>query len=282
MTIQGPSHPYRARRLADSGYSRAPDGQRWPAEPAHSPVAHASGVSGTNDAGAERRQGPARRQRPERPPDRDRRRIVVATRSPHKLRELRELLRPRHADLISLDDAGVPSEAEPIEDGATFAANARLKARFYARLTGLPTVADDSGLEVDALGGDPGVRTRRYAGEAASDGDNNRKLLAALSALPPAKRGARYVCVLVLALPERAGPHDGGMIAAQTRGSCRGRIASAPRGTGGFGYDPIFEPAAEPVGGRTLGQWSAAEKNRISHRARAARRMAPILERFGF
>jgi XTP/dITP diphosphohydrolase len=206
----------------------------------------------------------------------------VATRSTHKLRELRELLRPRRADLISLDDAGVPGDVEPIEDGATFAANARLKARFYACQTGLPTLADDSGLEVDVLGGRPGVRTRRFAGETATDEDNNRKLLAALDGLPPARRGARYVCALALALPERSGPRGGGTVAAQTRGTCRGRIASEPRGRAGFGYDPIFEPSSELPGGRTLGQWSAEEKNRISHRARAARRMAPILERLAF
>ncbi len=120
-------------------------------------------------------------------------RIVLATRSSHKLGELRELLRPARAELISLDESGVPADADPIEDGTTFEANARLKARFYARLTGLPTLADDSGIEVEALGGAPGVRTRRYAGPTASDVDNNTKLLAALSGLPPDRRGARYV-----------------------------------------------------------------------------------------
>lgn len=209
-------------------------------------------------------------------------RIVVATRSAHKLRELRELLHPARAELVSLDDAGVPAGDEPAEDGATFAVNARIKARHYARLTGLPTLADDSGLEVEALDGGPGVRTRRFAGEDATDAQNNQKLLGVLRDLPPERRGARYVCVLALALPERAGPRGGVPIAAQTRGTCRGRIAAEPRGAGGFGYDPIFEPRSEPPGGRTLGLWSAAEKNRISHRSRAARRMAPILERLGF
>ena len=101
----------------------------------------------------------------------------------------------------------------------------------------------------------------------------------ALDGLPPGRRGARYVCVLVLAdgRPTARGPRGGVPVLAETRGTCRGRIASEPRGTGGFGYDPIFEPASEPPGGRTLGLWSAAEKNRISHRARAARRMAPHL-----
>ena len=207
-------------------------------------------------------------------------RYVVATRSTHKLRELRELLHPSVADLVSLDDVGVAEEA--IEDGETFVSNARAKARFYARLTGLPTLADDSGIEVDALDGGPGVRTRRYAGEQATDEDNNRKLLAALADLPPERRGARYVCVLSLVLPGTPGPRGGLPIVAETRGTCRGRIARGPRGTGGFGYDPIFEPSREPPGGRTIGLYSPAEKHAISHRARAARRMAGRLAALGF
>jgi XTP/dITP diphosphohydrolase len=171
---------------------------------------------------------------------------------------------------------------EPVEDGETFAANARLKARFYARLAGLPTLADDSGLEVDALDGGPGVRTRRFAGEDATDAENNAKLLATLEGLPDERRGARYVCVLTLVVPDHHGPRGGLPIAAETRGTCRGRIATGPRGSGGFGYDPIFEPAAEPPGGRTLGLYTAAEKHEISHRARAARRMAPRLAALGF
>jgi XTP/dITP diphosphohydrolase len=200
------------------------------------------------------------------------RRLLVATRSEHKLRELRELLRLDRAELISLGAAGV--EGDPVEDGRTFRTNAAIKARFGLRATGLPTLADDSGIEVDALGGGPGVRTRRYAGESATDADNNAKLLAALDGLPPERRGARYVCVLALAMP--------GAPLAFARGTCRGRIATAPRGAGGFGYDPIFEPEGEPVGGRTFGEWSAVEKNRISHRARAARRIAPRLAELGF
>ena len=204
--------------------------------------------------------------------------ILVATRSTHKLRELTELLEPAGVNLVSLDDVGIADEVE--ETGATFEANARLKARAYARRSGLPTLADDSGIEVEALGGGPGVRTRRYAGERATDRENNAKLLAALAGLPPERRGARYVCVLALARPEAAG-RRGGLPLVLTRGTCRGRIAAAPRGTGGFGYDPIFEPAAEPPGGRTLGLYSAAEKHAISHRARAARRMARRLAELG-
>jgi XTP/dITP diphosphohydrolase len=195
------------------------------------------------------------------------------------MRELRELLRLERAEIVSLDDLGV--EGEPVEDGTTFEANASLKARWAARRTGLPALADDSGLEVEALGGAPGVRTRRYAGDDATDSDNNIRLLAALDGREPGDRAARYVCVLALARPDEAGPR-GGLQATTRRGVLRGRIALSPRGSGGFGYDPIFEPLGEPPGGRTLGQWSAEAKNRISHRGRAARRMAPVLRRLGF
>jgi len=205
--------------------------------------------------------------------------LVIATHSPHKLRELRELLQLERANVLSLADLGVTGQ--PIESGRTFAANAALKARFAARGTGLPALADDSGIEVDALNGGPGVQTRRYAGPAATDAENNAKLLRELEGLPPERRSARYVCLLALALPEREGSR-GGLPVILRQGTCRGRIAIAPRGTGGFGYDPIFEPVAEPPGGRTLGLYAAAEKHAISHRARAARRMAAELARVGF
>jgi XTP/dITP diphosphohydrolase len=206
-------------------------------------------------------------------------RLVVATRSEHKLRELTELLCLGRGVLVSLDDLGVAGE--PAEDGATFETNAAIKARFAARATGLPSLADDSGIEVDALDGAPGVLTRRYAGPDATDGENNAKLLAALHGLPPDRRGARYVCALALALPDERGPR-GGQPLILRRGTCRGRIATEPRGTGGFGYDPIFEPSAELPGGRTLGLYTAAEKHAISHRARAAARMVPVLRELGF
>jgi XTP/dITP diphosphohydrolase len=199
-------------------------------------------------------------------------RLLIATRSEHKLRELQDLLRLERAQLVSLDQLDV--EGDPVEDGTTFRTNAAIKARFGLGATGLPTLADDSGIEVDALDGGPGVRTRRYAGQDATDSDNNAKLLAALAGLPPERRGARYVCVLALAMP--------GAPLAFARGTCRGRIATAPRGRAGFGYDPIFEPATEPPGGRTFGQWAPDEKNRVSHRARAARRIAPRLAGLGF
>jgi XTP/dITP diphosphohydrolase len=202
-------------------------------------------------------------------------RLLVATRSRHKLRELEELLSlPAGVELVSPDDLGI--EGEPAETGTTFETNARIKARWYAARSGLPTLADDSGLEVDALGGRPGVYTRRYAGPDATDADNNTKLVRELASVPARSRGARYVCVLALALPGAAGPR-GGLQVLTRRGTCRGRIAFELRGEGGFGYDPLFEPAQEPPGGRTLGEWSAVEKHAISHRSRAARRMAPML-----
>ena len=199
-------------------------------------------------------------------------RLLVATHSEHKLGELRDLLALRNGDLVTLDEAGVTDE--PVEDADTFEGNAAVKARAGLAATGLPTLADDSGIEVDALDGAPGVRTRRYAGEDATDDDNNRKLLGALAGLPPERRGARYVCALVLAMPHEP--------LVTVRGECAGRIATEPRGTGGFGYDPIFEPEGEPPGGRTFGQWTAEAKNEISHRARAARAMAPFLAERGF
>ncbi|MEK6721641.1 MAG: non-canonical purine NTP pyrophosphatase [Chloroflexota bacterium] len=203
----------------------------------------------------------------------------MATRSAHKLGELRDLLRLERGELVSLDDLGI--DGEPDETGATFETNARIKASFAAAATGLPALADDSGLEVDALGGGPGVRTRRYAGEQATDTDNNAKLLLELIGLPPERRGARYVCALALALPAASGPRGAPRIVVR-RGTVRGRIADGLRGSGGFGYDPLFEPEGEPVGGRTFGLWTAAEKGRISHRARAARRMARVLADLGF
>lgn len=208
------------------------------------------------------------------------RRLLVATRSRHKLRELGELLELGPGiELVSPDDVGI--EGEPDETGQTFETNARIKARYYARLSGLPTLADDSGLEVDALDGGPGVRTKRYAGPDATDERNNVKLLRELDGLPPERRGARYVCALALALPSGVDGRAPLEIDVR-RGTCRGRIAASPRGDGGFGYDPIFEPAQEPPGARTLGEYSAAEKHAVSHRSRAAARMAPVIrERLG-
>ncbi len=193
-----------------------------------------------------------------------RRRLLIATGSRHKFGELVTLLDLPDTQLLSLGDVGLADSAD--ETGMTFADNATIKARHYAELSGLPTLADDSGIEVDALGGRPGVWTRRYAGPDANDEQNNAKLLSELAAIAdPAARTARYRCVLVLV--------EAGRVAETTVGTFEGRIAFSPRGTGGFGYDPIFEPLSEPVGGRTVGQMSAAEKNSMSHRAKAARAM---------
>jgi XTP/dITP diphosphohydrolase len=207
-------------------------------------------------------------------------RLLIATHSAHKLAELRELLALEHAELVSLDDLGITDD--PDETGATFLTNARIKARFGARRTGLPTLADDSGIEVDALGGGPGVRTRRYAGPNATDNDNNAKLLSDLDELPPERRGARYVCILALALPRPGAADRAAVPIRSVRGTTRGRIATSPRGTNGFGYDPIFEPEGELPGGRTFGEWTTEAKHAISHRGRAARRMTPILRELGF
>jgi XTP/dITP diphosphohydrolase len=207
-------------------------------------------------------------------------RLLIATHSAHKLAELRELLDLAHGELVSLEDLGIPED--PAETGETFETNARIKARFGARRTGLVTLADDSGLEVEALDGAPGVRTRRYAGPNATDEDNNAKLLAALDGLPPERRRARYVCLLALAIPRPDALPQDAIPIRSVRGTTRGRIALTPRGSGGFGYDPIFEPEGEPPGGRTFGLWSPAEKHAVSHRGRAARRMTPILRELGF
>ena len=206
--------------------------------------------------------------------------LLVATRNPGKLEEIRALFRLPGLDILGAAD--VPGLPEVVEDGATFEANAVKKAVTLAIASGGWALADDSGLEVDALDGGPGVRTRRFASETATDEENNAKLLDVLRDLPPPERGARYVCVLSLVLPDDVGPRGGLPIAAETRGTCRGRIAAGPTGEGGFGYDPIFEPAAEAPGGRTLGLYRPDEKHAISHRARAARAMAPRLERLGF
>ena len=191
------------------------------------------------------------------------RRLLVATRSVHKLRELRELLALDHATIVSPDELGI--EGDPVEDGETFETNAAIKARFGLRASGLPTLADDSGIEVDALGGGPGVRTRRYAGEDATDEANNQKLLAALRGLPPEERGARYVCALALALPDLAASR-GGVRLITARGTCRGRIATEPRGVAGSATTrSSSRPRSRPVAGR----WASGRRPR-STRSRIA------------
>jgi XTP/dITP diphosphohydrolase len=203
------------------------------------------------------------------------RRLLVASRSRHKVAELHDLLDLRDdVVFVSPDEVGI--EGEPVEDADSFAGNAEIKVRYYGERSGLPTLADDSGLEVDALDGGPGVQTKRYAGPEATDEDNNSKLLAELEGLPAEERGARYQCVLAFWDPQ------GGGQPVFRSGSFEGRIATDRRGSGGFGYDPIFEPADEAPGGRTVGQMSSEEKHARSHRGTAARAMAAYLEGEGW
>jgi XTP/dITP diphosphohydrolase len=181
--------------------------------------------------------------------------MVIATRNRGKLLEFRELLLPLKSEILSLADLEVDTEFE--ESGNTFAENARLKAIGYSRLVQFPVLADDSGLEVEALGGRPGIFSARYGGPGASDEDRVHKLLKELES-SGGERDARFVCSLALA--------QGGRLLLESEGECRGTIAKKPRGTNGFGYDPIF---LFPALGRTYAELSQAEKNVHSHRSRA-------------
>lgn len=192
--------------------------------------------------------------------------LVFATRNKGKLRELRQLLQLDHLEILALDD--IPGTPEVEEDGDTFAENATKKAREIMEATGLPALADDSGLEVDALGGAPGVHSARYAGEDATDGDRINLLLSELQGVPHEQRTARFRCVVAIATPTRE------LYSAE--GVCEGLIAFEPTGQGGFGYDPVFYL---PEYGCTMAQLPQAEKNRISHRARAVEAALPTLRR---
>ena len=193
-------------------------------------------------------------------------RLVLASRNTHKLRELRALLAP--IELTPLPD----TVTLPEETGVTFADNALPKAATAAEATALPAVADDSGIEAAALGGAPGVRSARFAGERATDEENLARLLRDVAAAGDDRRVA-YVCAL--AYVER-GP-DSEVEQRLFEGRCEGTLTSAPRGTGGFGYDPAFVPA-EGDGVRTMSELSPLEKGRISHRGRAARALLAWLE----
>jgi len=193
-----------------------------------------------------------------------RRPVVLATGNPGKLREFRGLLAGLPVDLQPQSAFGV---LPPEETGETFLDNALLKARHAARATGTAALADDSGLEVDALGGAPGVRSARYAGAGADDAANNAKLVAALAGLPLTARRARYRCVLVFLASADALP----VIA---EGRWEGVIVAAPRGSGGFGYDPYF---FLPELGLTVAELSPADKNRLSHRGIASERLVRAL-----
>ena len=190
-----------------------------------------------------------------------RRRLLVATGSAHKLIELQRLFGDLPIDLVTLIDLGITDESP--EDGATFEENALQKARWYSAASGEWTLADDSGLEVAALNGAPGVYTRRYAGPDATDQQNYEKLLTATVGV--ADRSARFVCTMALIDPVNGS-------ARTFRGECTGHLTAEPRGEFGFGYDPIFE-----VDGRTMAERAPAEKDALSHRGRAAALVAAAL-----
>jgi len=192
-------------------------------------------------------------------------RLVLATRNEHKVREIKEILEGLDVELLSFHD--LPDLPDVIEDGATLDENAVKKAVAVARATGLPALADDTGLEVDALGGAPGVRSARYAGPACDYEANNTKLLAELDGVADSERRAAFRCVVALATPERLV----GTVVGKTAGS----ITRERHGAGGFGYDPLFRPDAYD---RTYAEMSAVEKNRISHRGRAVRASRALVE----
>jgi XTP/dITP diphosphohydrolase len=201
--------------------------------------------------------------------------LLVATRSQGKQREVKRILQGAGIAVVFPDEAGILEELaeDALELGDTFAVNARAKAEYFARRTGLPTIADDSGLEVFALGGAPGVRSKRWAavtaGGRALDEANNAELLRRLAGAPAKRRGARYRCVLVyLPLPSAA-PEV-------FEGGCTGVILEEPRGTGGFGYDPLF--LSDELG-KSFGEATEAEKDGVSHRGRALRALIERLAR---
>jgi XTP/dITP diphosphohydrolase len=199
-------------------------------------------------------------------------RLLLASSNPGKLRELRAILGDLPVELVGLDEAtpgggagGGPPEVA--ETGATFLENALLKARAYAAWSGLAALADDSGLEVDALGGAPGVRSARYAGEGAGDQANLDRLLRELAGVPPQRRTARFRCAAVLV--------DPGLGEWHADGTWEGRLLAAPRGSGGFGYDPVFVPDGWD---RTSAEVDQATKDAASHRGRAFRALRPAIE----
>ena len=191
--------------------------------------------------------------------------LLVATHNKGKLQNFADMLADLNIEWLSLDDVGVTQDVE--ETGTTFRANGLLKARAYAAETGLLTLADDSGLEVDALDGAPGVYTARYGGEGLTAVQRYQKLLDAIQQVPTPKRTARFRCVIVLANPA-------GEILGESEGVCEGQIALKPAGEGGFGYDPVFYV---PHLGKTMAQLLPAEKHKISHRGRAVQAIVPLL-----
>jgi XTP/dITP diphosphohydrolase len=195
-------------------------------------------------------------------------RLVLATANPGKLAELARILADVHADVVLASRAEFPGAPDVAETGATFAENALLKAHAMAEFTGLPAVADDSGLCVDALGGMPGVLSARWSGRHGDDAANLQLVLAQTADVPDERRGARFVCAAALVLPGRE-EHV-------TEGVVTGRLIREPRGQHGFGYDPIFVPDGYDV---TTAEMAPADKDRISHRGRALRGLAPEIRR---
>lgn len=191
-------------------------------------------------------------------------RVVLATNNPGKLRELQALLQPLAIEMLPKSQF---TQDEVAETGDSFIANALIKAYHAARVSGLPAIADDSGLEVDALAGAPGIYSARYAGPAASDADNLHKLLRELQDVADARRGARYRCALVFVR------HAQDIAPVICQASWEGRIARVPSGAGGFGYDPIFQLSH----GGTAAEMPAEEKNRISHRGQALQQLLHAL-----
>jgi XTP/dITP diphosphohydrolase len=196
-------------------------------------------------------------------------RVVLASSNKGKLRELSALLAPLGYDVITQNTLGIDT---PPETGNTFAANALLKARHASALSNLPALGDDSGIEVDALGGRPGVFSARYAGEGASDQDNLLKMLGEMQGVPEDKRTARYQCVIAFV---RTAEDPGPILA---KGTWEGTLINQPRGLGGFGYDPIFVPGGFD---RTAAELDPAEKNSLSHRGQALRALIDQLQNRG-
>jgi XTP/dITP diphosphohydrolase len=192
--------------------------------------------------------------------------LVLATANQHKLLELKRILAAGHVDVDLASLAEFPGAPDVAETGATFAENALLKAHAIADFTGLPAVADDSGLCVDALNGMPGVLSARWAGTHGDDAANLRLVLAQLTDVPEERRGARFVCAAALVLPSGR-EHV-------SEGEVRGRLIREPRGLGGFGYDPIFVPDSATI---TTAEMDPADKDRISHRGKALRGLAPVI-----
>jgi len=195
--------------------------------------------------------------------------LLLASANQGKLRELRTILAGLPVELVGLTEAGLGDPPEVEETGDTFLENARIKARAYAAWSGRAAVADDSGLEVDALGGAPGVRSARYAGQGAGDQANLDKLLAALAGVPPERRTARFRCAAVLVDPEGGEWH--------AEAAWEGRVLDAPRGTGGFGYDPVFLPNGWD---RTSAEVDQVTKDAASHRGKAFRALRPAIEQW--